>query len=100
MSSHCNLRLVRAWVPRATLGMAFLVVVIFMLGVGYLLTYFFESIPYFSTDIPKTEVNRENLNPEKEKKIKEALDSRRVEREKLMQGVIIDPEGKNPFNWP
>ncbi len=79
---------------------ATLVFSVFLCGVGYLMTYVLESSSYFSVEVPKADLGREGLNPEKEKKIKEALATREAEREKLKQGVMIDPDGKNPFNWP
>ncbi len=100
MATNCNLKMVRAWLPRTTLLVAILVFIIFLSGAGYLLTYFLESSSFFSVEIPKNEINKENLSPEKEKKIKEELTRRTAEREKLKNGVIIDAEGKNPFNWP
>lgn len=100
MFTNCNLKSVRSWVPRVTMLASAVVFLIFLSGAGYLLTYILESSSYFSVEIPKVELSREGLNPEKEQKIKESLKSREAEREKLKQGVMIDPNGKNPFNWP
>lgn len=100
MATNCNLRSVRNWIPRITMLFSAVVFLVFLSGVGYLLTYILESSSYFSVEIPKIELGREGLNPEKEQKIKEALTARSAEREKLKQGVMIDPDGKNPFNWP
>ncbi len=77
-----------------------LALVFFLCGAGYLLTYILESSAYFRVEIPQTVTAREGLSPDKEEKIKGILRVREEEREKLKQGVIIDPEGKNPFNWP
>lgn len=100
MLSQYNLKLMRIWVPRITFVLVLILFLLFISGVGYLLTYFLESSPYFRVNVTNFS-DKEDLDQEKKSSINNILKERATEREKIRNSSGESNEGKkDPFNLP
>ena len=94
-----NTRQIKRWVPIITWGMVLVFFMTFLFGATYFLTRYFDS-NYALNFSPSFDSDSFPLKSEKLSLLKEVLEKRKKEREKIVGPNYAFTSEKDPFNLP